>query len=284
MRGAPAIAQSFRNGDNMDQELISGLNLVPGVTSEKKFGYAPALGTSYTPIWYADGTATAYTFPTSGTTMTLSSASADDTSAGTGARTVVVSYINDSYEAVDVTVTMNGQTGVQIATDILHINRMRVATAGTRLTNAGIIYAGTGTVTSGKPANIYGSIGFAGGLGFGQTLQSIYMIPAGVIGVVYNIWSDIASAKESQVCLQVMPFGGAWNVKWMAPGYAGEFSRERTGGLRIEPKSRMRMMGKVVSTTAAIGGGFEICLVEEWVLEAVRAASARWAHQHGALP
>jgi hypothetical protein len=44
--------------------------------------------------------------------MTVSSSSASDTSAGTGARTVLITGLNANYAVISESVTMNGQTAV----------------------------------------------------------------------------------------------------------------------------------------------------------------------------
>ena len=90
-----------------------------------------------------------YTFPTAGATMTISSADANDTSAGTGARTVKVDFLDSTYAEFSETLTLNGQTAVSTSSsDCFRVNTMTVLTAGTGKVNAGKVYVGTGTVTS----------------------------------------------------------------------------------------------------------------------------------------
>lgn len=97
------------------------------------------------------------------------SASTNDTSAGTGARTLTVTGVNTSFAAFTETVTMNGQTSVNLATaNVLGINSVVVATAGSGGVNAGIIDCGTGANSSGSaavveaiiPAGLNKSVGF----------------------------------------------------------------------------------------------------------------------------
>jgi hypothetical protein len=77
-----------------------------------------------------------YVFPTGATTMTIVSDSIEDDAdktpaAGTGAYTVTVYYLTTAFVEKNVTVTMNGTTAVQIATDIYRIQNARIASAGT---------------------------------------------------------------------------------------------------------------------------------------------------------
>jgi len=118
------------------------------------------------------------TYPAAALQMTVSSADADDTSAGTGARTVLITGLDANYAVISETVTMNGQTAVTTTNSFLRINSMLVTTAGTSLANEGIIYIGSGVLTSGVPATIYNVIA----AGFNNATSSQYTIPAGYTG------------------------------------------------------------------------------------------------------
>src|SRR5882672_113572 len=76
--------------------------------------------------------ATTYTEQSSNAQRSVVSSSANDTSAGTGARTVLVTYYPSdlSYVATEI-VTMNGTTAVNMtATDVCFIEKLEVLTAG----------------------------------------------------------------------------------------------------------------------------------------------------------
>ena len=63
--------------------------------------------------------------------MEVVSDSANDAAAGTGARTIIVTYLDASYTQKTVVVTLNGVTPVAIADPIMRINGVVVVTAGT---------------------------------------------------------------------------------------------------------------------------------------------------------
>jgi hypothetical protein len=134
-------------------------------------------------------------YPASALQMTVSSADADDTSAGTGARTVLITGLDANYAVISETVTMNGQTAVTTTNSFLRINAMLVTTAGTSLANEGIIYIGSGTVTSGVPATIYNVIA----AGFNNATSSQYTIPAGYTG--YLAVARIGLAQDAGTTL-----------------------------------------------------------------------------------
>ena len=176
-----------------------------------KFGNNPVVADSIETIWPQGGL---YSYLSAATVLKVSSSSADDTSAGTGARTVELFGLDGDYNEISEVVTLNGQTEVNTTQSYLRINRMVVRSAGSGGANAGIIYAGTGTVTTGVPANIYATIN---GDGTNQTLMALWTIPAGYTG--YLMQYDVSNGTTSNtpaVCkllLVARPYGEVFQTK-----------------------------------------------------------------------
>jgi len=84
---------------------------------------------------------TAYTEQTTNAQRSIASASANDTSAGTGARTLMITYFDSTGAGpFTETLTLNGTTGVNtVATNICFIEKITIVTVGSGLVNAGII-------------------------------------------------------------------------------------------------------------------------------------------------
>jgi len=138
-----------------------------------KFGYQGAIGTTSIAIW---DVAAAYAYIAAATKLKLSSSHADDDAVtGQGAWTVRVTGLDANYDPLEEDVILDGQAAVETVGLFLRVFRMKVLTTGTLLDNTGIIYAGTGTVTSGVPANKYAAISAAEN----QTLMCLYTVPAG---------------------------------------------------------------------------------------------------------
>jgi hypothetical protein len=176
-----------------------------------KFGNNPQVADSLETIWPQGGL---YSYLSAATVLKVSSSSTDDTSAGTGARTVELFGLDGDYNEISEVVTLNGQTAVNTTQSYLRINRMIVRSAGSGGANAGIIYAGTGTVTSGVPANIYATIN---GDGSNQTLMALWTIPAGYTGYLmqYDV-SNGTSSNTPAVCtlfLVARPYGEVFQTK-----------------------------------------------------------------------
>jgi hypothetical protein len=136
------------------------------------FGYNPDVDTSIETVWPHDGV---LPFPAAALRLKVSSSNANDTSAGTGARTVYVEGLDADHNVISEIVTMNGQTAVLTTQYFLHINNAYVATAGSLNGAAGNIYFGDGVVTAGVPATIYDIILYD----YNTRITGSYTVPAG---------------------------------------------------------------------------------------------------------
>jgi len=177
-----------------------------------KFGNNTAVTDSLETIWAEGGL---YSYITTATVLKVSSSSTADTSAGTGARTVELFGLDADYNEINETITLNGQTAVNTTKEYLRINRMIVRSAGSGGQNAGVIYAGTGTVTDGVPANKYATIN--GVQGSNQSLMSLWTVPSGYTAFLmhYDI-SNGTSTNTPAVCkviLSIRPFGEVFQSK-----------------------------------------------------------------------
>lgn len=152
------------------------------------FGYNPDVDTTQESVWPDGGTVP---HPTSASVLKISSSDANDTSAGTGARTVFIEGLDGDYAVVSETVTLNGQTAVDTTNSYLYVNNFYVVTAGSGGENAGNINAGTGTVTAGVPAVLYDIIA----AGFNNRTTGHYCVPAGY--TAYLIQGLFSSGQAS---------------------------------------------------------------------------------------
>lgn len=150
------------------------------------FGYNGDVDTSEETIWTGGGILAR---PATAGALKVSSSSTNDAAAGTGARTIVLNGLDGNYNEISETVTLNGQTAVNTTKSFFRVQNLYVATTGSGLTAAGTIYVGTGTVTSGVPATIYGEIA----VGNNASLTAHYTIPAGYTG--YFTYGNIGAGQ-----------------------------------------------------------------------------------------
>ena len=165
------------SGSTEPFELQVSRGQIPGHRNVTVFGFNPDVDQTQVSVWPLQSL---ITFPASALQMTVSSTSTNDTSNGTGARTVVVQGLDANYNEVTETVTLNGQTAVAMTASLLRVNYAYVATAGSGNSAAGDIYIGTGTVTTGVPATTYDIIKFD----YNATTTGSYTIPAGYTAYV----------------------------------------------------------------------------------------------------
>ena len=137
-------------------------------------------------VWEAGG---AYPFQSSAVTLEILSASANDTAAGTGARTFVIQGLDANFNAISETITMNGVTPVQSVNQYRRVNFLTIASAGSGNTNAGDV---TLRVTGG------GSTQALARAGYGYAKQAIYTVPNGFSLLVTDLLFEVGGFVASQ--------------------------------------------------------------------------------------
>lgn len=138
---------------------------------------------------------TAYTEQTSNATRSVASSSANDTSAGTGARKVRITYYNSSLTGPFTTdVTLNGTTAVATSvSDICFVESVIVLESGSGKFNAGVI---TLYVNSTGGGGAIGAIGFGGivtGVGDNRTFWGHHYVADGFTATLATF---VASAES----------------------------------------------------------------------------------------
>jgi len=138
-----------------------------------------------------------------GEDIDIVSSSAADDAAGTGARTILVKYLDSSFNNQQQTVTLDGTTEVVMtATDITYILSAEVVTTGTGLAAAGSI-----TIAAVTGTFVFGIID----VGATRMNGCSSMVPAGHTGYVHGFWADAkaiaAGGGTVEAVLQVAEFG-----------------------------------------------------------------------------
>ena len=125
---------------------------------------------------------TTYTEQTTNAQRSIASASANDTSAGTGARTVRITYLDQTGAGpYTETVTLNGTSYVNtVATNICFIEQIEAMTAGSGGTNAGILTLKAATAGGGATIGTINA-------GDRQTFWAHHYVPTGKIANITGI-------------------------------------------------------------------------------------------------
>lgn len=146
-----------------------GLGLVPGVRRVTALGNNPDIDSATVPedVWSVGGL---YPWMTASTALEIVSSSANDSSAGNGARTVLVRGLDANYVEVNQVLTLNGTTPVSIPLPLLRVNDALIMSAGATKVNEGNIdirRVTGGTIQCQIP------------IGYGISRQALFTVPAG---------------------------------------------------------------------------------------------------------
>ena len=182
----------FNTTTNVLERIPAGV--IHGATALNIIGYNGTVTTTYETIW---DESSAYTFLTAAmSTPYIASSSANDASAGTGARTVRVTLVDTSFAQTTEDLTLNGQTSVNLVTaNVLAIQKIEVLTAGSGLVNAGVIRIGTGVNTSGVPAVVHGHVA----VGKNLSRHGFYVVPANYQLMLCGLYIASGSATAGAV-------------------------------------------------------------------------------------
>jgi hypothetical protein len=253
------LSSITRQGAYEPFELQVSRGQIQGHRNVTVFGFNPDVDTAQVSVWPLPSL---ITFPAAAIQMTVSSTSANDTAAGTGARTVVVQGLDANYNEVTETVTLNGQTAVTMTASLLRVNYAYVRTAGSSNSAEGDIYIGTGTVTSGVPATAYDIIKFD----YNNTTTGSYTIPAGYTGYVsQGLFSSGQAGGSNQVQGRLLS-RGTNNIRMTAAlttinngvaNYVFEYP------LAIPEKTTLEATAVGSSNNNAVSSMFIILLVKE---------------------
>lgn len=187
------ISSITRQGTFEPFDLQVSRGQIQGHRNVTVFGFNPDVDTAQVSVWPLPSL---IPFPSVALQMTVSSSNANDTSAGTGARTIVVEGLDANYNEVSETVTLNGQTPVTMAASLLRVNYAYVATAGSGNGAAGDVYIGTGVVTAGVPATVYDVVKFD----YNTTITGSFTIPGGYTGYLsQGLFSSGQAGGSNQV-------------------------------------------------------------------------------------
>lgn len=238
-----------------DRYLAIAKGNAPGHSLMLKFGRNPDIDTADAEdVWEGGGL---YTFDTTAQSLEIFSSSVNDTSSGTGARTMTVIGLDANYVSQTQVVTLNGTSAVALTGTWLRVHRCSVTTAGTGEVNAGTI---TVRIAGG------GATRFVVGPENGQTLMAIYTIPAGKTGYLYHYYLSAntgGAAPRLDISLWTRSSTGVRNLKHQQAVPDGSpLTYTFSAPFKITEKTDvwLRCSTSVNNTDAC--GGFDIVLVD----------------------
>lgn len=233
-----------------------------GFSSEYKFGHNPTVGAAYETIWQES---TLYIYPASATVMTISSDDETDNLAGVGAHSVRLIGLDADYNIITEDLDLHptdGTLGVTTTKSYFRIHRMYTLTAGSNAGQIGTIYVGTGTLTNGKPANVYAlSIEV-----HNQTSQAVYTVPAGKTAFIKKGFASLSSGKDAEIHFDARIPGEVFSTKFIVHLYQTGFVYDFSTPLLIPEKTDLEVRGAVPQTAGSISAAFEMVLIDNDLL------------------
>ena len=223
---------------------------ISGYVALHKIGTNEDVDTSEETVWNEGGI---YAYLSTATTMTVSSSDANDDVGGSGVTRIQVFGQDANYKEQTEYVSMDGQNGVTTVNSYLRVYRMICLAAGATGSNEGIIYIGTGAITGGKPAVVYGSIA----IGINQTQMSLWTVPAGKTFYLIDIYGTESADQRAKIRLYIREEGRLFVVKFELGMISGQVFKAYQMPLPIPAKSDIEIRTTGEQVNCDVSAGFD---------------------------
>ena len=210
--------------------------LVSGTSSINKFGYRGSIPNSYQTIW--DGAAD-YAYAAAGTVLAVADNTVSDNNG-----TVEVQGLDQNYALITETLTIGGAAS---SNQFLRVFRARMITSNTGTINVDEIRI--------KRATTDLAIILAAA---GQTLMSLYTIPAGKTGYLIRLQGNVDANNDALFRLISRPLNGSFNVKGQFGVFASGFTVDYPIPLVFTEKTDLQVVAKSQNN---VGGGASFDLI-----------------------
>ena len=222
-------------------EFRTTLNQFPRYNNNNKFGYNNSVGTSQEEIWNVGGIEA---YLSTAERMNIVSTSVEDDAdknpAGTGAYTLTIFGLNNDWEEISETVTLNGQSNVLTTNSYLRVFRMVVNSAGSSGSNVGTITS-TASISSSVHAQINPTDN--------QTLKINFSIPFDKYGIITHAEIGCAKSDDCEIRFKVRPFGEVFQTKRLLNFFQSTVSFSNIIPILLPPKSDI-----TITALSAAGG------------------------------
>lgn len=236
-----------------------------------KFGKSASVGTTFVPVCAGE----TYWTPTAATTLRAVSTDADDTSAGAGARTIVVQGLDANWALQTATITMAGTSDSSDTSEsFIRVFRAWVATSGTYATASAASHQGEITIKTTAGTTVAKILTVDGlttnGFGTGQTQIAAYTVPAGKKAILWSIDAWVDSTKTNDLVFfkreNADDVTSPYDSMRVVSEYVGIVSdvHENPGqAIDVFPaKTDIGIMARVSATTSTITANFSFTLAD----------------------
>lgn len=260
--GASASSNGQSNGQsNLEYGLNIQRGLVTGVSVIHRFGRNPDvdIANGFEDLWQGGDKYTGFN-ATVAETVEIFSSDAADTSAGTGARTAVISGLDSSLVPQSEVVILNGLAPVDTVNQYLRVDSILILTAGSGEQNAGDVTARQKTTT----ANVFGIVPIGGN----RTLMSTFTVPFGKVGYITSGFASLAKKKDAFCNVQALVRfpGSVFQIaEWFTIGASSSsyvYRDFKATLIGIPAGTDIKIAADTSQNDVGVSGGFEIILVD----------------------
>lgn len=191
------------NGLTLSRDFLTEVKLgnIPGHRLIHKFGHNTNTGATPSPV----STGGVYQTPTSNTSLELLSDDANDTSAGSGARKIIVQGLvltGGEFVTQEEEIITNGTTPVALANDYIRLFRAWLSESGTYASPTAVSGHGTITIRGAGAGVTWLQIDeFVSGNSAGQSQTALYTTPTNTKSVLFAPTFSVDSTKVAKIIL-----------------------------------------------------------------------------------
>ena len=243
-----------------DWDFLANTGQVEGVTAEYKFGFNADIddGTVPEDIWRGGGIYTGQPVGGSAETVDVVSTDADDTAAGSGARTVAITGLDANWDLQNDTLTMNGTTAVTTTTTWFRVFRLKVLTSGASDENEGTITVNHTTTTANVFINVAPNVG--------QSQVAAYTVPRGFTAYITSIDANISrgGTNSADFYLRTRKPGESFQtLANFSSGTTYQTTIDLRSWYRLEEMTDVKLqVWDVTNNNTEAGGDFQFYLVK----------------------
>lgn len=220
------------------------------------------VGTSFEDVWDPGGI---LVYATAGEQWEIISSSVNDTSAGTGVRTVLITYLDDIYTQQTETLTMNGTTAVTFtATNSFRFVSGRGKTWGSTGENQGNI-----TIRVSSAGSTRGQISFDSSVvgnenGLNSSQDGHFTVPAGKTALITGFAINVSKNHDVTIRSLVRFFGeDGFIMVGEQSNYQNSFPADfATSPIKLLEKTDLKIIARSNNTTVPVNAIINITLVD----------------------
>ena len=253
--GEPIIRTS---GGSFDYSINISAGQQDGVGYIEKFGRNNTMSGNIETIW--DGS-NIYTYLTSASSVHITSSDGNDTTAGTGARTVEVQGLDQDYNLATETINVDDSAS---QTTFIRVFRAIVKETGSGGQAAGVISIRSAASGGGTLLAQIQKVGTGGGASLGQTFMAIYTVPAGKTAYLTQWTVGAGGQNADTTCFfAARPFDdGAFNSKDIIISAGQQFSKNYKIPLQFTEKTDLEVRGFTSSSGNDCSSSFNLLLYD----------------------